>query len=129
MEVTLKIIQVLTAQEGTDRNGNPWKCQGYVGETIDTNYPRKVHFEIFGVDRINQNPCDIDDVVDVHFDIESREYPEGSGKWFTSIRAWRVNPHVAAAQPVAEKKPAAAPVPAPEVPGAKEASSKLPWEK
>lgn len=125
MEITLQITQVLNELSGIDKKGNPWKVQGYVGETIDTNYPRKVYFEVFGEDRIKQNPCDIGDIVDVHFDIESREF---EGRWFTSIRAWRVNPHVAAAQPVAEKKTAAAPAPAPEVPGAAEASSKLPWE-
>lgn len=127
MEVTLKITRVLNELVGTGKDGKPWKCQGYVGETVDTNYPKKVHFEVFGEDRIKQNPCDIDDVVDVHYDIESREFPEGSGKWFTSIRAWRVNPHVNAAQPV-QAKQATAPAPAPQVPGAAEASSKLPWE-
>ena len=45
MEVVGKIIQVLPLQEGVGRNGNPWKLQGYVLETIE-NYPRKVHFEV-----------------------------------------------------------------------------------
>lgn len=125
MEITLKIFQVQNTLEGTDKNGKAWKMQGYVGETVDTNYPKKVYFEVFGEDRIKQNPCDIDDVVDVHFDIESREFPEGSGKWYTSIRAWRINPHVAAAQPVAKKEPT--PAAAPKVEGAEEASSELPF--
>jgi len=30
----------------------------------------------------------IDDVVNVSFDIESREY---NGRWYTSIRAWKVD--------------------------------------
>ena len=47
MEVVGKIIQVLPAQEGIGRNGNPWKVQPYVLETLDQ-YPRKVHFEVFG---------------------------------------------------------------------------------
>ena len=55
MEVVGKIIQVLPLQEGVGRNGNPWKLQGYVLETIE-NYPRKVHFEVFGEDRINNTP-------------------------------------------------------------------------
>jgi len=125
MEITLKIFQVQNTLEGTDKNGKAWKMQGYVGETVDTNYPKKVYFEVFGEDRIKQNPCDIDDVVDVHFDIESREFPEGSGKWYTSIRAWRINPHVAAAQPVAKKEPT--PAAAPKVEGAEEASTELPF--
>ena len=58
MEVVGKIIQVLPAQEGIGRNGNPWKVQPYVLETLDQ-YPRKVHFEVFGEERIKQNPCDV----------------------------------------------------------------------
>ena len=125
MEIVLKIIQVLPAQEGVGKDGKPWKVQGYVGETLDPNYPKKVQFEVFGEDRINQNPCDVDDIVDVHFDIESREY---NGRWYTSIRAWRINPHVnaPAAQPVA-KKADQAPKPEPKVEGAEEASSELPF--
>ena len=86
MEVVGKIIQVLPAQEGVGRNGNPWKVQPYVLETLDQ-YPRKVHFEVFGEDRIKQNPCELDQLVTVSFDIESREF---NGRWYTSIRAWRI---------------------------------------
>jgi len=86
MEIVGKIIQVLPAQEGVGRNGNPWKVQPYVLETLDQ-YPRKVHFEVFGEDRIKQNPCEIDELVTVSFDIESREF---NGRWYTSIRAWRI---------------------------------------
>ena len=42
--------------------------------------------KIFG-DKIDQYPMAIDDVVTVSFDIESREW---NGRWFTSIRAWKV---------------------------------------
>ena len=103
MDVVGKIIQVLPLQEGVGRNGNPWKLQGYVLETFDQ-YPRKVHFEVFGEDRIKQNPCDIDQVVTVSFDIESREF---NGRWYTSIRAWRIQQGDVTQAGVA---PAAAPV-------------------
>ncbi len=86
MEIVGKVIQVLPVQEGVGRNGNPWKLQGYVLETIE-NYPRKVHFEVFGEDKIKNNPCDIDQIVTVSFDIESREF---NGRWYTSIRAWKI---------------------------------------
>ena len=115
MELVGKIIQVLPAQEGVGRNGNPWKVQPYVLETLDQ-YPRKVHFEVFGEDRIKQNPCEIDQLVTISFDIESREF---NGRWYTSIRAWRIQQGdmtqaaapAPAAAPVAAA-PAAAPVPA-----------------
>ena len=110
MEVVGKIIQVLPLQEGVGRNGNPWKLQGYVLETLDQ-YPRKVHFEVFGEDRINNNPCAIDQIVTVSFDIESREF---NGRWYTSIRAWKIQQgdmtQQAAAGPAAAPAPAAAPI-------------------
>ena len=113
MDIVGKIIQVLPAQEGVGRNGNPWKVQPYVLETLDQ-YPRKVHFEVFGEDRIKQNPCELDQLVTVSFDIESREF---NGRWYTSIRAWRiqqgdVTQPTAGAQPAAPAAPAAAAAPA-----------------
>ena len=115
MEVVGKIIQVLPAQEGVGRNGNPWRVQPYVLETLDQ-YPRKVHFEVFGEDRIKQNPCELDQLVTVSFDIESREF---NGRWYTSIRAWKIQQGdtTQAVAPVAaapaQAAPAAAPVAAP----------------
>ena len=118
MEVVGKIIQVLPLQEGVGRNGNPWKLQVYVLETLDQ-YPHKVHFEVFGEDRIKMNPCEIDQLVTVSFDIESREF---NGRWYTSIRAWKIQqgdttqagdvPAAAPAQaaPAAPAAPAAAPM-------------------
>lgn len=87
MEITGKIIQVLPEQGGVSKtSGKDWKLQAYVLETQEQ-FPKKVHFEIFGEDRIKANPCNLDDMVTVSFDIESREY---NGRWYTSIRAWRV---------------------------------------
>lgn len=87
MEITGKIIQVLPEQCGVSKtSGKEWRLQAYVLETQEQ-YPKKVHFELFGDDRIKANQCKIDDVVTVSFDIESREF---NGRWYTSIRAWRV---------------------------------------
>ena len=121
MEIQGKIIQVLPAMEGVGKDGNPWKVQPYVLETNET-YPRKVYFEVFGEDRINKFPCEVGNEVTVSFDLESREF---NGRWYTSVRAWRIaigTQAVPAAQPV-EKKAS----PAPKVEGAEEESSDLPF--
>ena len=114
MEIVGKIIAVLPEQSGIAKNGNPWKVQAYVLETTEQ-YPRKVHFEIFGEERIKQYPCAIDQLVTVSFDIESREF---NGRWYTSIRAWKVvqGDTTQAAQPAAAAPaaPVAAPQPATE---------------
>lgn len=112
MDIVGKIIQVLPVQEGVSKTGNPWKVQSYVLETQEQ-YPRKVCFEIFGEERIKNNLCNIDDLVTVSFDIESREF---NGRWYTSIRAWRVQQgDQTAAQPAAQAaaQPVAAPAAAP----------------
>jgi hypothetical protein len=65
------------------------------------------------------NPCEIDQLVTVSFDIESREF---NGRWYTSIRAWKIQqgdmtqagavPAAAPVQaaPAAPAAPAAAPM-------------------
>ena len=87
MTIEGKIIQVLPLQVGVSKtSGKEWALQAYVLETKEQ-YPKKVHFEVFGEDRIKANPCGVDDIVSVDFDIESREF---NGRWYTSIRAWRI---------------------------------------
>lgn len=104
MEITGKIISVLPLQQGTSKAGNPWQSQSYVLETQEQ-YPRKVCFEIFGEQRIKENPCQIDDLVTVSFDLESREF---NGRWYTSVRAWKVAQTVAQPQQApATQQPAA----------------------
>lgn len=107
MEIVGKIISVLPEQSGIAKNGNPWKVQAYVLETTEQ-YPRKVHFEVFGEERIKQNPCAIDQLVTVSFDIESREF---NGRWYTSIRAWRIV-QGDTTQPAQPAQVASAPAPA-----------------
>ena len=114
MEIVGKIIQVLPEQGGTSKTGNPWKLQAYVLETQEQ-YPRKVCFELFGEDRIKSNPCKIDDIVTVSFDIESREF---NGRWYTSIRAWRVQQGAVAAAPAQPAQAAPAPAAAQPAPQA-----------
>jgi len=84
MEISGKIIAVLPLATGQGKNGM-WRSQDYVLETGDQ-YPKKVCFNFFG-DKIDQFPLAIDDMVTVSFDLESREY---NGRWFTSVRAWKV---------------------------------------
>ena len=105
MELSGKIIQKFPLQSGESKtSGKPWQLQAYLLETQEQ-YARKVYFEIFGEQRIKDNPCEIDDLVTISFDIESREF---NGRWYTSIRAWQIKQGIVDnnAQPAA---PAAAP--------------------
>jgi len=101
-ELNGKIIAVLPVQTGEGKNGT-WKSQDYVIET-GGQYPKKVCFNLFG-DSIEKFNVGIDDELKVSYDLESREY---NGRWFTSVRAWKVEKEVsrgAASSQVAEATP------------------------
>lgn len=88
MELTGKIIAVLPERSGVSpRTGNEWRMASYVLETMDQ-YPRKMVFEVFGADRIAQLNVQLGETMTVSFDIDAREY---QGRWFNSIRAWKVD--------------------------------------
>lgn len=106
MEVKGRIIQKLDPVSGTSKAGNQWSKQEYVLETVE-NFPRKIFFDFFG-ERANQYPLNVGDMVNLSFDIESREY---QGRWYTSIRGWKaekIDENAITAQP----QPGAAPAPA-----------------
>ena len=110
MEVKGKIIKKMDLVTGVAKSsGNPWKKQDYVLETLDT-YPKTIAFDFFG-DRADQYNFEVGDVINLKFDIESREY---QGRYSTNIRGYateKVN-EGAPVQNVAAAGPApAAPVP------------------
>lgn len=117
MEITGKIVQMLEERSGvSQRTGNPWKMQSYLLETMDQ-YPRHCVFEIFGEEKIAQMGIVVGQIYTVSIDIDAREY---QGRWYNSIRAWRVmtpeqaatamapvqGGYAAPAQPVAAPQPA-----------------------
>ena len=109
MEIKGKVILALPEQSGVSKNGNSWKKREYVLETFD-NYPKKIHFDLFG-ERADQYPINVGENITLSFDIESREY---NGRWYTSIRGWKVDKdNGVAADPAA---PAANGIPAPPMP-------------
>ena len=84
MELTGKIINVLPEKSGTSARG-PWRKQEYVIE-IPGDYPKQVCFMVWG-DKIDQFKVTEGESLTVHFDLESREY---NGRWYTDVKAWRV---------------------------------------
>ena len=89
MEITGKIIAVLPERSGVSaRTGTEWRCASYVLETLEQ-YPRKMNFEVFGVDRIQQFNIQVGETMVVSFDIDAHEH---KGRWFNSIRAYDVRP-------------------------------------
>lgn len=116
MEITGKIIAALEKKSGVAKaSGNAWVAQEYVLETQGT-YPKRVCFEVFGEERIKEFDIKVMDTLTVSFDIDAREY---NGRWFNSLRAWKVE-HEALPMPSATvAKPEVDPLPP---------ISDLPWE-
>ena len=84
MELTGKIIQILPEKSGASARGG-WRKQEYVIE-IPGDYPKKVCFMVWG-DRIDQFGIREGQELTVSIDLESREY---NGRWYTDVKAWRV---------------------------------------
>ena len=85
MQLTAKLIQLLSIQTGTGKNGE-WKKQDIIVET-DGQYPKKVCISIWG-DKINEQQLVVGNSLTIDFDIESREF---SGRWYTDLKAWKVD--------------------------------------
>lgn len=110
MEFTGKIIAILTPKSGVSKaTGNEWKAQEFVIENHDQ-YPKKMCFEVFGAEKIEQFGIQMGEELTVSFDIDARQWQD---RWFNSIRAWKVERVAAGAQsmPGSPIPPSAAPAP------------------
>ena len=135
MEIIGKAIAALPVKSGvSQRTGEQWQSREYVIETQEQ-YPKKMCFEVFGTDKLKEFNIRNNDLIKVHFDITAREY---NGKWYNSIRAWKVE-HVnqdgsaagATANQVAASSPQAqsprTPATQAAAPAAKESEDDLPF--
>lgn len=112
MEIEGKIIAILEPREGVSARGTQWKSQDFVIETHEQ-YPKKCCFNVFGAEKIQLFNIQGGEELRVSFDIDAHEY---QGRWFNSIRAWkveRIDPNAAAmaAQPAMMGEPAPYPQP------------------
>ena len=85
MNITGKIIDLMPLQTGMSKNGQ-WRKQDIVIET-EGQYPKKVCVSIWG-DKINESHLVIGNILDISFELESREF---NGKWYTDVKAWKIS--------------------------------------
>ena len=97
MEFTGKIIAILQPRGGVAKSGNEWKAQEYVIEDHGQ-YPRKMCFDVFGADKIEQFNIQMGEELTVSFDVDARQ-------WRVSAAA----PAGAPGAPVPPPAPTAAP--------------------
>lgn len=84
MKITAKLTQLLPLQTGMGKNGQ-WRKQDIIVET-DSQYSKKICMSIWG-DKINENQLVIGTVLDISFELESREF---NNKWYTDVKAWKI---------------------------------------
>ncbi len=100
MEFEGTVYKIMPVTKGTSARGD-WQRQDVVFEMQDGPYTRKICVTFFNrpddVARLKEGAT-----YNVSVNIESREY---NGRWYTDIRAWRIQP-----------KQAEAPAPMPDMP-------------
>lgn len=86
MEITGKLIQKLPVQSGVSTSGNNWSKAEFVIETIEQ-YPKKVCANLWGDRARALDQFQEGSLITVSFDLESREF---NGRWYTDVKAWKV---------------------------------------
>ena len=99
MQLTAKLVQLLPLQTGTGKNGQ-WKKQDIIVETEAT-YPKKVCISVWG-DKIDTASLQTGTLLKIDFDVESREF---NGRWYTDIKAWKIEVTGTTAGPSQDKSP------------------------
>ena len=84
MQVIAKLLQKLPLQTGQGKNGT-WQKQDIIIET-DGQYPKKICLSLWG-DKFSNIALTEQQTYKFDIDLESREF---SGRWFTDVKAWRI---------------------------------------
>jgi hypothetical protein len=78
------VTKLLEPQTGESAKGN-WTKQEFILETENDKYPKSICIEIWG-DKVD--PPQVGDVVVCSINVESREY---NGRYYTNVRAWKID--------------------------------------
>ncbi len=118
LELEGRIARKLNVQTGTSARGG-WSKQEFIFEYQEGNFPTQVCMNVWGEEKVRDlEKYQVGAKVKVSFNLSSREY---NGRWYTDIRAWRIEP-VGAAAPSYDA-PAPAPFQSVPLPSADDMSS------
>ena len=114
LELEGRIARKLPVQQGTSARG-AWAKQEFIFEYQEGNFPSQICMNVWGDDKVRDlEKYQVGDKVRISFNLSSREY---NGRWYTDVRAWRIEPagqqhrQPAAAYPAHTAAPAPAPMP------------------
>jgi hypothetical protein len=101
LDIEGKIIQIMPATSGMSKAGKEWTKQEFVIETKDQ-YPKKVMMSVMG-EKVNElKKFAVGNDVKAALNIESREY---NGRWYTDIRAWKIDGNANGGSPSTDADP------------------------
>ena len=105
LELEGRIVRKLGVQSGTSARG-AWSKQEFVFEYQEGNFPTQVCMNVWGEDKVRElDKYQVGDKVKISFNLSSREY---NGRWYTDVRAWRIEPAGSAPQQPGYVQPAPA---------------------
>ena len=94
LELEGRIARKLNVQTGTSARG-AWSKQEFILEYQEGNFPAQVCLNVWGDDKVRElDKYQVGDKVKVSFNLSSREF---NGRWYTDVRAWRIEPAGASA--------------------------------
>ena len=89
LEIEGRIARKLNVQTGTSTRG-AWSKQEFVIEYQEGNFPSQICMNVWGEDKVRDlEKYQVGDKVKISFNLSSREY---NGRWYTDVRAWRIEP-------------------------------------
>ncbi len=87
LEIEGKLSGKSPAVGGKSARGE-WKKQEFQVEFTEGKFPSTANFSVWGEDKIAElDKFSVGDEVKVSFNISSRDY---NGRWYTDLRAWRI---------------------------------------
>ena len=86
MEIQGILKQILPLESGESKSGKAWQKQTIVVETQET-YPKLIAVEVSEKAISRLQDYQIGHTITCSINIESREY---NGRWFTSIKCWKI---------------------------------------
>ena len=123
LEIEGKLTKLLPVQTGEGRNGQ-WTKQDFVLETFGE-YPKKICFSTWNDKAKDIQAFPVGSLLKISFAAESREYNE---RWYTDLRAYRIDKLGAVTeQAVKQVPPVAEPPAVNETAGGQEKGDDLPF--
>jgi hypothetical protein len=110
MQLTAKLAQILPPETGQGKNGE-WKRQNIIVET-EGQYPKKICITLWG-DRYDTAQWQAGLELTIDYDLESREF---NGRWYTDVKAWKIENASASAAQQQDHYSSQPPMPQPPLP-------------